>query len=94
MAALADEDLKAQLLGAILPHVAFDGWSETSVNAACQDLSVTRQMVALVCPRGAIDLAVRFHQDGDEAMQVELQKTDLNSMKIREKNYIFGYAQD
>ena len=85
MAALADEDLKAQLLGAILPHVAFDGWSETSVNAACQDLSVTRQMVALVCPRGAIDLAVRFHHDGDEAMQVELQKSDLNSMKIREK---------
>ena len=85
MAALADEDLKAQLLGAILPHVAFDGWSETSVNAACQDLSITRQMAALACPRGAIDLAIRFHHDGDEAMQVVLQKTDINAMKIREK---------
>ena len=61
------------------------GWSETSLRAACQDLSITRQMAALACPRGAIDLAIRFHHDGDEAMQVVLQKTDINAMKIREK---------
>jgi ubiquinone biosynthesis protein COQ9 len=77
--------MQAQLLAAALPHVAFDGWSETSLRAACQDLSITRQMAALACPRGAIDLAIRFHHDGDEAMQVVLQKTDINAMKIREK---------
>ena len=80
-----NEDMQAQLLAAALPHVAFDGWSETSLRAACQDLSITRQMAALACPRGAIDLAIRFHHDGDEAMQVVLQKTDINAMKIREK---------
>ncbi len=85
MAAQGNEDLQAQLLAAALPHVAFDGWSETSLRAACQDLSITRQMAALACPRGAIDLAIRFHHDGDEAMQVVLQKTDINAMKIREK---------
>ena len=85
MAAQENEDLQAQLLAAALPHVAFDGWSETSLRAACQDLSITRQMAALACPRGAIDLAIRFHHDGDEAMQVVLQKTDINAMKIREK---------
>jgi ubiquinone biosynthesis protein COQ9 len=85
MAAQENEDMQAQLLAAALPHVAFDGWSETSLRAACQDLSVTRQMAALACPRGAIDLAIRFHHDGDEAMQVVLQKTDINAMKIREK---------
>ena len=85
MAAQENEDLQAQLLAAALPHVAFDGWSETSLRAACQDLSVTRQMAALACPRGAIDLAVRFHHDGDEALQVVLQKTDISAMKIREK---------
>ena len=85
MAVQENEDMQAQLLAAALPHVAFDGWSETSLRAACQDLSVTRQMAALVCPRGAIDLAIRFHHDGDEAMQVVLQKTDINAMKIREK---------
>lgn len=85
MAVQENEDMQAQLLAAALPHVAFDGWSETSLRAACQDLSITRQMAALACPRGAIDLAIRFHHDGDEAMQVVLQKTDINAMKIREK---------
>ena len=85
MAVQESEDMQAQLLAAALPHVAFDGWSETSLRAACQDLSITRQMAALACPRGAIDLAIRFHHDGDEAMQVVLQKTDINAMKIREK---------
>ena len=85
MAVQENEDMQAQLLAAALPHVAFDGWSETSLKAACQDLSITRQMAALACPRGAIDLAIRFHHDGDEAMQVVLQKTDINAMKTREK---------
>ena len=85
MAVQENEDMQAQLLAAALPHVAFDGWSETSLRAACQDLSITRQMAALACPRGAIDLAIRFHHDGDEAMQVVLQKTDIYTMKIREK---------
>ena len=85
MAVQENEDMQAQLLAAALPHVAFDGWSETSLRAACQDLSITRQMAALACPRGAIDLAIRFHHDGDGAMQVVLQKTDINAMKIREK---------
>ena len=85
MAVQENEDMQAQLLAAALPHVAFDGWSETSLRAACQDLSITRQMAALACPRGAIDLAIRFHHDGDDAMQVFLQKTDINAMKIREK---------
>ena len=85
MAVQENEDMQAQLLAAALPHVAFDGWSETSLRAACQDLSITRQMAALACPRGAIDLAIRFHHDGDEAMEVVLQKTDINTMKIREK---------
>jgi ubiquinone biosynthesis protein COQ9 len=85
MAVQENEDMQAQLLAAALPHVAFDGWSETSLRAACQDLSITRQMAALACPRGAIDLAIRFHHDGDEAMQIVLQKTDINAMKIREK---------
>jgi ubiquinone biosynthesis protein COQ9 len=85
MAVQENQDMQAQLLAAALPHVAFDGWSETSLRAACQDLSITRQMAALACPRGAIDLAIRFHHDGDDAMQVVLQKTDINTMKIREK---------
>ena len=85
MAVQENEDMQAQLLAAALPHVAFDGWSETSLKAACQDLSITRQMAALACPRGAIDLAIRFHHDGDEVMQDILQKKDIKSLKIREK---------
>ena len=32
MAVQENEDMQAQLLAAALPHVAFDGWSETSLS--------------------------------------------------------------
>ena len=47
-----------QLLDAILPHVAFDGWSDEAFAAARDDCGLTPEEAHAVCPRGAVDLAI------------------------------------
>lgn len=80
------EDLQtARLLDAILPHVAFDGWSEIALRAAAMDCDMTMADVRRLCPRGAVDLAVAFHRRGDEAMVQAVQAADLSGLRLRDR---------
>ncbi len=79
------DDMRESLLDAVLAHVAFDGWSETSLLAAAADAGVARDMVRVIVPRGALDLAVAYHRRGDMAMRVRLTDADLTAMRFREK---------
>ena len=81
----AHQDANAKLLEAILQHVPFDGWSQLSFQAACTDCGIDPSIARIHCPRGALDLAVRFHQAGDQAMQSQLDDMDLSGLKFREK---------
>lgn len=77
--------LKAELLGAITPHVPFDGWSEPAFRAAVADLGVDEALARIVCPRGAVDLAVEYHRAGDRAMEAAIAAADFTGMKFRDK---------
>lgn len=79
------EDAKEQLLNAILDHVPFDGWSETSFRAAIEDSDIDDGLARAICPRGAVDLALAFHARGDAAMLERLKTEDLSGLKFREK---------
>ena len=48
----------SELLAAILPHVVFDGWSQTSFDCAVADLNMDAAFAGVLAPRGALDLAV------------------------------------
>lgn len=74
-----------RLKEAILPNVAFDGWSEAAFRAAAQDAGLTLSEARALCPRGAIDLAVELHREGDAAMIRAIRETDLDQMKFRER---------
>lgn len=76
---------KAQLLDAILPHVPFDGWSPLAFNAAVAETGMPLDHARMLCPRGAVDLAVAFHLRGDAAMVAAIRAADLNEMKFRDK---------
>ena len=78
-------DLKSTLLAAILPHVAFDGWTEVAFRAACDDSEIDPKLARLTCARGALDLAVWFHKVGDQKMNATLQETDMSDMRFRDK---------
>lgn len=73
------------LLTCILPHVAFDGWSDEAFVAAAQDAELTVETARQICPRGAVELAIAYHKQGDEAMVAALGAADLSEMRFRDK---------
>ena len=75
----------SELLAAILPHVVFDGWSQTSFDCAVADLKMDPGIAAMLAPRGALDLAVAYHRQGDAKMRAAYQGSSTDSLKIREK---------
>jgi len=79
------DDLKAALLAAAVPHVAFDGWSDASFAAAAADAGIAPALARGVCPRGALDLALAYHASGDAAMRAALAGADLAGMRYRER---------
>ena len=73
------------LLDAILPHVPFDGWSDQALAAAARDAGMDRAQARLICPRGAVDLAVAYHRRGDALMLAKLAAADLSALRFRDR---------
>jgi len=78
-------DPRNQLLDAALAHVPFDGWSDPTFRDAIADTGMTAALARGVCPRGALDLAVAYHQRGDAVMSARLAEMDLPSLRIRDR---------
>lgn len=76
---------KEQLLEAALMHVPFDGWSQATFDAAIDESGVERTVAVSVCPRGAVDLAIAYHQQGDAEMVARMGAADLGAMKYSER---------
>lgn len=76
---------KDRLLDAILPHVVFDGWSPAAFKAAVAETEIDPAHARTLCPRGAVDLAVAYHERGDRAMVAALKEADLSEMRFRDK---------
>lgn len=79
------KDPKLRLLDAALMHVPFDGWSETTFKAAIADSGVEPTVARAVCPRGAVDLAVAYHRQGDAAMVDALKSENLQDLRFRDR---------
>ena len=73
------------LLDAALPHVAFDGWSSATFDAACRDVGISDAEARALAPRGAVDLAVALHRRGDRAMVERLAKEDQSELRFRDR---------
>ncbi|MEM6635924.1 MAG: COQ9 family protein [Pseudomonadota bacterium] len=77
--------VEAQLLEAITPHVPFDGWSETSFRAAVTDAGIDMSAARAACPRGAVNLALAFHRQGDAEMERRLVAKEFGEERFRDK---------
>ena len=82
---MADSDILARLLAAAKPHVPFDGWSAATFDAAVTESGVGEGLARAVCPRGAVNLALAYHAEGDQAMVTRLEATDLSEMRFRDR---------
>ena len=82
---MSDTDPKEMLLDAALVHVAFDGWSDATFEAAIADSGVAPALAHALCPRGAVDLAVAYHKRGDAAMIARFEAEDVSELRYSEK---------
>ena len=73
------------LIDAILPHVAFDGWSPAAFKAAVAQVGLSEAEAMALCPRGAVSLAIAYHERGDRQMVAALTEADLSDMRFRDK---------
>jgi len=85
IADMTPEELRAPLLEAMLPHIAFDGWSLKSLTAAASDIGVSPEMAELAYPRGAIELLETHLAEADTQLAATLADKNLASMKIRDR---------
>jgi len=79
------EELRRPLLAAMLPHVAFDGWTEPAFNLAADDLGISHEMAELAFPRGPAEVLEEHLAVEDEMLMDALAAKDLPSMKIRDR---------
>ena len=77
--------IKEALLDAALMHVAFDGWSPATFDAAVADAGVDPALARALCPRGSVDLALAYHARGDALMLERLAAADLSEMRFRDR---------
>lgn len=77
--------LRARLLDAALPNVAFDGWTTRLMREAARAAGISHGEMRLAFPGGVLDLVDCFLADGDRRMEEALARRDLAALKIRER---------
>ena len=82
---MPEDHLKQAILDAALAHVPFDGWSEATLLAAADDSGADRALARALFPRGGVDLALAYHQQGDRQMARALAAEDLTGYRFRDR---------
>ncbi|MEL7452541.1 MAG: COQ9 family protein [Pseudomonadota bacterium] len=77
--------LRARWLEALLPAVAFDGWTSVAAKAAAKEAGLTANEQALAAPRGIPDLVDAFFDIAETSARAELEAMDLSGLSVREK---------
>jgi ubiquinone biosynthesis protein COQ9 len=80
-----NDNSKDRLLNAALPHVPFDGWTKATFEAAIADAGVDPGLAHALCPRGAVELALAFHDRGDLMMLERIAASDQDGLRFRDK---------
>jgi ubiquinone biosynthesis protein COQ9 len=82
---MPEDPIKARVLDAALAHVPFDGWSEGTFKAAIADSGVAPGLARALFPRGGVDLALAYHQRGDDEMVAKLAGMKLDALPFRDR---------
>lgn len=77
------DELRPRLTQAMLPHVAFDGWTATSVAAGAADAGIDPDIARLVFPGGAAEMVDAYTALADARMAAAM--TGAGSLKVRER---------
>lgn len=78
-------NLRDTLIEAALPHVPFDGWTETALRRGAADAGLDAAEATKAFPRGGRDMVAHFSALSDRRMLEALDATDLPSMRTTER---------
>lgn len=78
-------DVREKIVNAALAHVAFDGWSSSTLLAAASESDTTPETARLAFPRGGVDMALEFHRMMDRRLEADLDPEHLGQMRIRDR---------
>ena len=67
----AEQTIQGQLIKAVLSHIPFDGWSETSLKMAAADCSLSEAELAALFPTGVADAIAAYGDYADKMMVTE-----------------------
>lgn len=81
---LADAQ-RAALIEAILPDVAFDGWSRPALRAAARRAGIAPEEALVLFPGGAVDLVAGFSRWADQRMLDRLEALPLEAGAVSER---------
>lgn len=79
------EHKRERLLEAMLGHVPFDGWTETSLKRAAADLGLVPADALDAFPGGATEALDLFMALADRHMIEDLEARDISALKVRER---------
>ncbi|MDZ7790124.1 MAG: COQ9 family protein [Xanthomonadales bacterium] len=79
------DELRRQLMRATLEHVAFDGWTRQSMNAAADELGLDRREAESAFPGGPAEVIELFSREADLAMLAEFEQRDTAAMRVRDQ---------
>jgi ubiquinone biosynthesis protein COQ9 len=71
-----------RLIAAMLPDVAFDGWSSHTLRAAARRTGIPVEEAVALFPRGAVDLVAAFSRWADRRMLDRLEGAVLDELRL------------
>ena len=79
------EDLRKELLRAVLPHVPFDGWSDRALKTGASDIAMSVATMRALVPGGGLELIELQSIAMDNEMIRLLSKQVGDKMRIRDR---------
>lgn len=79
------ETLRRRWLEALLPEVAFDGWTEEAARAAAMRAGLTEGEQALAAPQGVVNLVDAFFDAAEAEARAALAGEDLSGLRVPDK---------
>ena len=79
------QKIEDEILLAALAHVPFDGWRMKALKLGAADLGLPPDRALRAFPYGALQAAERFADYVDRRMLAELDRLDMESMRVRER---------
>ena len=81
----ASHKARADILAAMLPQAAFDGWTQKSLRAAVKNTDLPKGAEDLYFPQGPVEVIHFWSEQMNAAVETDLAELDQATMKIRDK---------